>query len=132
MISASRLGYAAALLSLVFILTGLSRMQGSETITYSNRPFLVSSTLGSSSNLREIQNQTLRVGVELVPMEVDCMADRADPVLRIVVWEGLRCIAPRANRRARWHETGRLLVQHLNHLHPRHLRRRRVSESSAV
>ena len=67
MISTSRVaGYAAALLSLIFILSGLAHLRESETHgndgDYSNRPSLVSSALGkSNANLLDVWNRTLGV-----------------------------------------------------------------------
>jgi hypothetical protein len=66
MIPTGRLaGIVAAVLSLVFLLSGVAHLRGSETsgkYVYSNRPSLVSSGLGKGSNsLQEVQNRTLGV-----------------------------------------------------------------------
>lgn len=66
MIPSGRLaGIVASLLSLVFLLSGLAHLRGSEisnSYAYSNRPSLVSSVLGkASNNLQDVQNRTLGV-----------------------------------------------------------------------
>lgn len=117
MISTAKVGYIAALLSLLFILLELSRMQGNETTSYLDRPFLVSSGLGSWSSL-QVQNRTLGVSTGTLVEPTNTYH---------AVREDLRYIASRANRQARWHESGCLVVQYLGGISTWYQWGRRVS-----
>jgi hypothetical protein len=71
MVFAAGVGYLATLLSLLFVLLELSRMQGNETTSYLNRPFLVSWGLGSLSSV-QVRNRTLGVstGTSVEPTDI--------------------------------------------------------------